>query len=477
VSRRPGVPDDVAQPVVWDVFPHALDAMFLVDADGAFIDVNPAACELTGYRREELMGRHISFLAPEGQGEEVDRTFEELLQAGRSDIPFDLRRRDGSVITAEARAVADIVPGVHLSVLRDITDRVVAERAAAEREEQIGLILDQLPAVLWTVDEELRFTFSRGNPTPDFDPAPSSPVVLDLRLEDLPWGECRGVILAAHRRALDGAASRYEAVVGDRVWFCHVEPLRSRAGDILGVVGVGLDLTEVSRLHASIEDTVRAMDELDAERRLAEALERARGEERTRLARDLHDDLGHSLALLALLTQVLLRDTGPELHDRLAELHELAQGAVRAGRSLVGQLRHDRPDESPLGVRLRRMAAEIESRHGVPVEVSVDADGVVLPVTVAAAAYRIASEAVMNAVKHADADVVSVVAVMDRERLTLVIEDDGGGFAVEPVGASTRGHGLVGMRERAVELGGTVTIASVPKKGTMIRAEIPFASP
>lgn len=107
------------------LFEAALDAMVIADDEGRYMDANPAACELFGLSREELLGQRISdFAAPEI---DVPQTWEEFQRLGQMKGEFRLRRRDGSVRDVEYAATANFLPHRHLSILRDITDRKTAE--------------------------------------------------------------------------------------------------------------------------------------------------------------------------------------------------------------------------------------------------------------------------------------------------------------------------------------------------------------
>jgi len=106
------------------LFDHALDAIVLADDQGRYIEVNAAACELSGYTRDELLGMQPGDLAgPDQQPVEVANQFDEFVRAGTDTGTFTLRHKDGHVVETEYRAVSDIQPGVHLSVLRDVTAR------------------------------------------------------------------------------------------------------------------------------------------------------------------------------------------------------------------------------------------------------------------------------------------------------------------------------------------------------------------
>lgn len=119
------------------LFDHALDAIVLADDQGRYTEVNPAFCALTGHSRDELLGMGAADLAArDQQPDDVATQFDAFVQAGTEAGTFALQHKDGHVVDTEYRAVSNIQPGVHLSVLRDVTDRNSMVRALATAEGQ-----------------------------------------------------------------------------------------------------------------------------------------------------------------------------------------------------------------------------------------------------------------------------------------------------------------------------------------------------
>jgi PAS domain S-box-containing protein len=114
------------------LFESAPDAILLADDQARYVDANPAACELTGYSREELLRLHVWDVAPTQQPRATQRAWRTFLRRGSADGEFVLRRKDGTTVEAEFRAVANVVPGVHASFLRPSGER----KARAEQAEQ-----------------------------------------------------------------------------------------------------------------------------------------------------------------------------------------------------------------------------------------------------------------------------------------------------------------------------------------------------
>ena len=199
-------------------------------------------------------------------------------------------------------------------------------------------------------------------------------------------------------------------------------------------------------------------------------------QERARLARDLHDSVTQSLYSLTLLAEGWrrlgsmgrLQDTD----DPLKELGELAQQALKEMRLMVYELRPPALDQEGLLGALHQRLGAVEQRAGVEARLLAQ-EIVELPAPIEEGLYRIAIEALNNALKHASATKVTVHVRVDSERATLKVVDDGRGFDLA-LAAHSSGMGLHTMRERAERLGGTLTLCSTPGEGTSTVASVPF---
>jgi signal transduction histidine kinase len=210
---------------------------------------------------------------------------------------------------------------------------------------------------------------------------------------------------------------------------------------------------------------VRLTRELQRSR---EAIVTAREEERRRIRRDLHDGLGPQLAGIALqLSAAANGADDPRVAALARDIEEQTQGAIADVRRLVENLRPPQLDEFGLAGAIRSQA----DRFRDELEVSVDAPAPLrpLPAAVEVAAYRIATEALTNAARHAGARHCAIALRLDGA-LEVEVRDDGRGLAP----AHRTGIGLVSMRERAAELGGTCVVEPVPGGGTRILATLPI---
>lgn len=193
--------------------------------------------------------------------------------------------------------------------------------------------------------------------------------------------------------------------------------------------------------------------------------------ERTRLARELHDETGQALTsiLLALRTVQEAEDSG----SAIEAVRELVVATLQDVRRLAVELRPSALDDYGLVPALERLTATVSEQGGPAVDLEAQLGDERLPAEVETALYRIVQEALTNAIKHADARSISVVVTRTADAVTAVVEDDGGGIE-ESGGAPVSGLGLVGMRERLALLDGRLRIESSPDAGTTIVAEVPL---
>jgi two-component system, NarL family, sensor kinase len=205
-----------------------------------------------------------------------------------------------------------------------------------------------------------------------------------------------------------------------------------------------------------------------------ERLVTAREEERRRLRRDLHDGLGPALAGMALKLDAARNRTGdPDVDQILGELRGETQNAIADVRRVVYELRPPALDELGLVGALREQALRLSGHDGTGMDgltVRVDAPATLppLPAAVEVAAYRIATEALTNSVRHASARYCTVRIAMNHH-LEVEVTDDGRG-----IGKAPRGVGVSSMCERADELGGSCSVIAAGGGGTTVRAELPL---
>jgi signal transduction histidine kinase/streptogramin lyase len=228
--------------------------------------------------------------------------------------------------------------------------------------------------------------------------------------------------------------------------------------------------------RASQEALHSAYDRLRA---LTRQLEDAKEEEKRRIARELHDEMGQLLSAIKIDLKALGRmpAAAEERAERVADAVALVDEMIRHVRAMALDLRPPLLDELGLVAALRGYAEGQSVRTGVAIGVEANAGAGSLRPDTSIAAFRIVQEAVNNTLRHGDAGSITVSVRADANRLLLSVRDDGRGFDVAEAlqrAATGRHLGLLGMRERVEALGGHLEIDSAPGQGTEIRASVPL---
>lgn len=210
-------------------------------------------------------------------------------------------------------------------------------------------------------------------------------------------------------------------------------------------------------------------------RRLVEAQER----ERRHIARELHDEAGQALASLRFGLRLLEREVaeGLDVAARVTELLRTTDAVIDGLHRLAADLRPASLDHLGLDAALRQHARATAATHGLHVRFkSRGFTGERLPPVVETALFRVVQEAVTNVVRHAKARRVDVLLEHRGDRVLAMVEDDGVGFDPDRAQSGER-FGLLGMRERAEALDGSLTVESSPGAGTTIVVEVASADP
>jgi signal transduction histidine kinase len=202
------------------------------------------------------------------------------------------------------------------------------------------------------------------------------------------------------------------------------------------------------------------------------------GEERARIAREIHDGVGHSLTSVILqleLCQRLLRRDPDAAEALVVEQKGLLRHAMDEAREMVFHLRPLELEASGFAACVRRHVQQLSRRAGLSVELSLPEAALPLSPAAELALARVIQEALTNAARHAAARKITVEVRTDRQQVVCLIEDDGQGFdpTAAPAINARGGFGLKGMRERTATLNGHLEIDSAPGRGTRIRVALP----
>jgi PAS domain S-box-containing protein len=328
-------------------------------------------------------------------------------------------------------------------------------------------LVQNSPDIIWSIGPDARFTFISATVERMTGWTP-----LDL--------------LGEHFRAIVHDSTRDVAEVDWTAGITADNPelrgrvnLRHRDGRAIPAEFIGMASLDADGRFAGANGSVRDMTEREElERDLRrQAAELAAGEERSHLARELHDSVTQALFSMTLVTRTIEMQLDRDVaaaRQQLVTLRDLQREALAEMRALIFELRPGNLEQDGLIHALKTHSAALQARLALPIVVKGTELADRLPIEIEEVLYRIAQEALHNVVKHAAAQQVRLELGLDGGDVRLAIVDDGVGF--DPAAVGDGRLGLTGMRARAARIGAVLDIASRPGHGTTIAAIVPPAA-
>jgi signal transduction histidine kinase len=290
---------------------------------------------------------------------------------------------------------------------------------------------------------------------------------------------CAAVFFMGMLRERSQAVAGLGIALGVESFVAYKDPKGNLGAFIATSVLFGIVWTIAFALGGKFREADEAKERAArAEREREERAKMAVSEERARIARELHDVVGHSVSVMtvqAAAVRRLLRPDQQREHEALLIVEQTGREALAEMRRMVGVLR--RPEEAPARApqpsldHLDRLVEQAREA-GLPVELRIEGDPVQLPAGLDLTAYRLVQEGLTNAMKHARADRTQVLLRYDDKHIEVTVTDDGQG---DHSGGTEGGHGLVGMRERVSVYGGELEAGPRPDGGYQLRARLPLA--
>jgi PAS domain S-box-containing protein len=255
------------------------------------------------------------------------------------------------------------------------------------------------------------------------------------------------------------------------------ETARKRTERVLRNHNEKLDQRVQERNSQLAQANRELQDSLDQLHALAARLQAVREEERTSIAREIHDELGQALTALKIdLVWLMQRLPYSEdaQRDKASIMLKLIDGTIFAVRRIAAQLRPGILDDLGLAAAIEWQSQEFEARTGVECQVLLPAEGFVLDDAYSTAIFRIFQETLTNVARHADATRVTVKMERTPQELVMEVQDNGKGF--DAAVSLTKSQGILGMKERALILGGALEVRGSPGKGTAVTVRVPWSN-
>jgi PAS domain S-box-containing protein len=448
------------------------EGVWLLDSTLHNSYVNRQMAEMLGYEPEEMVGRSVfDFYFPDDI-ENKKQVLARRQQGVREQIEERLRRRDGSELWVRLAATPVFKLNGEfdgaLAMVSDITDRKRAEEAVRESEKRFRLVANTAPVMIWMSGLDRQPTYF-NHLWQEFTGQSES--VLQNGLPGLLHPDDRQRSIDAYREAFAQRRPfrkecRLRRHDGEYRWMLDIGvPRFNEDGSFAGYIGSCVDVTE----HKLAEEARSSLS-----RRLIEAQE----EERTWIARELHDDINQRLALLLVDLESLKQDhpsSNGEARHRIDAVRKRVEQIGDDVQALSHRLHSSKLQYLGLEAASAGFCRELSEARNVEIRFHSESVPKDLPKEVSLCLFRVLQEALQNAVKHSGTRHFQVSLCDGTNELALTVRDLGVGF--DPEGAINRhGLGLTNMNERLKLVGGKLFIDSQPQRGTTIQARVPSTS-
>jgi len=449
------------------------DAIIGTNVAGNITAWNKGAEQLYGYSAADVMGRNIIALLSAGRAADCIKIMNQV-QKGVPVRHYETlrRKKDGTNIEVSITGSPILAPDgriVGLSAIeRDITERKLQEKIMRNSEERFRLAshAGKMFAYEWDAATDVIVRSAESAQLLGLD--------VSARLTGV---EALSRVHPEDRERLAAALSalcpdkpylrisyRIQRADDSRIWVDrHSIAHFDEQGRVVRIVGMIADITERKRAEEALTS---------ARKRLVEAQE----QERARIARELHDDIGQRLALLTVELEQLQRNT-PDLSPRVrTRLGELRNEALEMGsdlQTLSHELHSAKLEYLGIATVARSFCREFAVKHGVEIDCQTGDLPGPLPPSVSLCLFRVLQESLHNSLKHSGVESFQVRLWRTADEVHLTVSDSGAGFDSEAT-RENGGLGLVSMEERLELLNGTFSIKSQPNQGTTIHARIPL---
>ena len=466
------------------VMQGSFSEIYVIDCDTLrILEVNPAACKNLQVEQWELLGKTPIDIAKNLMADTLELVLQPLREGAATQATLEAMqvRRDGSVYPIEYHfyCCRSSSAQVYIAIGNDVSARYEAAKALRISEARFRAIVSNTPGLAFQFvlqpDGGVAFPYLSegcqallGIAADRLQGEPE--LFLSLILpEDRP-----SYLDAMNQSATDLKSWNWEGRIwveqwNDTKWINLRATPRRLNGDAFGWEGIMTNINDSKLEQAEITRSHAQLAELSAH------VERVKEKERTRIAREIHDDLGGNLTAikmaLALLTRRLPADDSVLL-DKAAYVDSLVDRTIETVHRISGDLR---PSILDFGLvdAIAWQAKECEKQMGIPCVFMSNSDEVDLHLDQATALFRIFQEALTNIGKHAQATRIEVRLALGKNYVRLEIEDNGSGMSATDR-LKPKSFGIRGMTERAAALGGNLSIEAAEQGGTIVAISVPL---
>jgi len=450
---------------------QASDGIFISNQDGDYVDVNTSASILTGYSKAELLKLNIRDIILEHDLTERPLMLGEIKKGMVLINERTMRQKNGQLIVVEISAKM-LPDGRFQGIVRDITARKKTEAEIRMSEHKYRLLFNSNPMPMWMISMPER-NFLDVNDAAIAFYGYSKEEFMGMNIRDLrPDNEYSkfSEIISSFKSGITNAGTwKHKKKNGDVIKvniITHEILYEGKQAKLF----LANDITEKIEAEEKLQ---RSHEEL---RQLATHLQDIREDERTRIAREIHDELGQQLTGLKMDISWLskkINGQAPEINQKLAESLVLIDDTVKTVRRIATQLRPSILDDLGLISAMEWQSEEFEKRFKIETVFKANITVLDIDAEVSTGLFRVFQESLTNILRHAKASRVNASLHLEHESLTLQITDNGVGFEVDNIGEK-KTLGLLGMKERTLMMGGTYHITSDPGMGTTVLITVPI---
>ncbi|MDZ4292423.1 MAG: PAS domain S-box protein [Hydrogenophaga sp.] len=486
--HNPLLPEDPLglDPVIQSGAIHAaLEGIVTIDEAMHIVMINPAAQRMFGREAAQVLGQDLSVLIPGALRERHTAHVQAFMASGVIESPMRPLgplaglRADGSEFPLEA-AICQVDAASKLgghryftAMLRDLSNEQKLAAQVDQLNRRMRSLFDLLPVAIWITEGDsvvyankacarLFGVAERESLAGQSMYALLHPATHELVREKV----AHALTLEEEVLAMHGKIARRDGSSRDVEMVVAALPDHSRTL----VQMVISDITEQSQERQALLASRRTL------RDLAASLVDTREEERRRIARELHDELGQRLTALKLELSALEGIGTPCIHSaRVQSMIRMVDDTVAATRRISLDLRPLMLDDLGLSAAIEWLAQETERRSGLQVALRCDPLPDLIPQKILTTLYRIVQEALTNIVRHARATRVAISMVHAGSSIELRVEDNGAGFPGKPLRVPKKSFGLIGIRERVLMLGGELSLGNLPGGGAAMVVKLPLS--
>lgn len=454
------------------ILDQSLDVICTVNSQGNFISVNAATQKIWGYKPEDLIGKSfLEFVLEEDKVKTAEVALEIL--AGNEINNFEnwYVHKNGTLIPMHWSARWDESSQLIYAISRDITKRKLAEQQSIMERNLSDSVINSLPGVFYLYDDTGKFI--RWNKNLETVTGYSAEEISKMHPLDFFTGE--GQIMIKQRigevfvKGESSAEAYFVTKKGEEIPYYFTGLAINYKGKLC-LIGSGIDITARKNAQSKLEATNQQL------RNLSSHLQNIREEERMRIAREIHDELGQQLTGLKMDVYWInkkLENKEKIIQEKINDIIELIDETVKSVRRISSNLRPSILDDLGLVTALQWHSKELEKRSEIKVHFTTNISDEEIPVDIATALFRIYQEALTNAVRHSNAQEVKSSLILEGRELILKTKDDGTGID-QTAKANIKTLGLIGIKERTFALGGKYELKSEQGQGTELRISVPL---